>query len=482
MAKTRSKSYLQLRAEAELELRRRQIQRKPAQAFIGYQAWLKQVTPNWVWNWDYQLLIQQHLNKITAGEMEKLMLFIPPRHGKSELVTVRYPVYRLEKNPGMRAIIGAYNQTLAEKFSRKSRRIASTRVALSNERSAVHDWETTAGGGMRAVGVGGGITGQGGDLIVIDDPVKNRKEAQSRVYRDAVYDWYTDDLYTRQEPGCAIILIMTRWHEDDLAGRILRSEDGPNWKVLRLPAEAEANDPLGRQVGEALNPQRYPLEALAKIKVVLKRSYWALYQQRPMEQEGDFFKRSWFEIVRGAPTDGAVYVRYWDRGATANDGDYTVGLLMARVGTTYYVIDVIRGQWSSGERDRIIKQTAAADRAKYSNVQIWLEQEPGSSGVDVINNLVTMLSGYGVHADKVTGEKAVRADPLASQAEVSNVKLVVGAWNEDFIDELTSFPNGANDDQVDAASGAFLRLADAGATWDDVRDLGTTENYSNRWS
>jgi predicted phage terminase large subunit-like protein len=465
---------LQLRAEAELELRRRGANRKPAH-FLQYRAWLKQVTPNWVWDWDYQLLIEQHLNKMTAGTLEKLMLFLPPRHGKSELVTVRYPVYRLELDPTFRAIVGAYNQTLAEKFSRKSRRIAGTRLALSHERTAVHDWETEAGGGLRAVGVGGGITGQGGNLIVIDDPVKNRKEANSRVYRDAVYDWYTDDLYTRQEPGCAMILIMTRWHEDDLAGRILRSDDGPNWKIIKLPAEAEEGDPLGRPVGAALNPKRYPLAALAKIKLVLKRSYWALYQQRPMEQEGDFFKRSWFELVKEFALAGAVFVRYWDRGATADDGDFTVGVLMARVGAVYIILDVVRGQWSTGERDKIILQTAQTDEAKYKHVSIWLEQEPGSSGVDVVRNLTSMLSGFSVHPDKVSGDKAFRAEPLASQAEAGFIKIKIAPWNEDLIDELASFPNGATDDQVDAASGAFLKLADAGAGWEDVKDLGSLE-------
>jgi predicted phage terminase large subunit-like protein len=481
MAKTRSKSFLQLKAEAELELRRRKAASNPAQKIKLYREWLKIVTPNWIWDWDYQLLIQQNLNNITQGKLDRLMLFVPPRHGKSELVTIRYPVYRLEMRPSMRVIVGAYNQTLAEKFSRKSRRIAGARLALSAERYAVHDWETEAGGGLRAVGVGGGITGQGGDLIIIDDPVKNRKEAGSKVYRDAVYDWYTDDLYTRLEPGGAMILIMTRWHEDDLAGRILRSEDGPNWTVIRLPAEAEANDPLGRPVGAALNPARYPLETLRKIKSVLRRSYFALYQQRPMEQEGDFFRRSWFEIVKEFDRLGARYARYWDRGATADDGDWTVGALVARIGTIYLVLDIIRGQWSTGERDKVILQTAKTDAAKYGHVVIWLEQEPGSSGVDVVNSLTTMLSGFAVHPDKVSGDKSSRAEPLASQAEAGNVKIIAAAWNEDLIDELASFPAGANDDQVDALSGAFLRLADAGANWEDVESLGNVTDFESRW-
>ncbi|NLE76759.1 MAG: terminase, partial [Chloroflexi bacterium] len=249
----------------------------------GFGDWLVRNSPaGWEWDWPYQRLLRGRLQAVTRGECRRLMLFLPPRHGKSELVTVRYPVWRLAHEPGLRVIVGAYNQTLANKFSRKARRVAQgAGLRLSPERSAVEDWELARGGSLRAVGVGGGITGQGGDLIVIDDPVKSREEANSEAYRERVFDWYTDDLYTRLEPGGAAILIMTRWHEDDLAGRILRSEDGPNWEALSLPAEAEEGDVLGRAVGEALCPARYDVAALREIRTVLGRSYWALYQQRP---------------------------------------------------------------------------------------------------------------------------------------------------------------------------------------------------------
>lgn len=389
------------------------------------------------------------------------MLFLPPRHGKSETVTIRYPVWRLQKDPEMRVVVAAYNQTLANKFSRKSRRIAqNVGLALSKERTAVEDWETVEGGGLRAVGVGGGITGQGGNLIVIDDPIKSRKEANSKTYRDWVWDWYTDDLYTRLEPDAAIILIMTRWHEDDLAGRILASEDEENWELISLPAEAEANDPLGRKPGEPLCPDRYDLKELKSIRSVLGRSYHALYQQTPREQEGDIFKRSWFEIIKEVPAV-AKRVRYWDLAATQGDGDYTVGTLIAKTDEGLFCIeDVVRGQWSSGERDKNIKQTAALDAENYGNrVKVWIEQEPGSSGVDASNAMIKKLVGYSVRADRVTGDKKTRADPFAAQCEAENVKIKRAKWNEDWFDEITSFDSGAHDDQVDSASGAFSKLS-----------------------
>ena len=388
------------------------------------------------------------------------MLFMPPRHTKSEGVTIRYPVFRIEQDTEYRVIVGAYNQTLANKFSRKSRRIAKeVGITLATDRTAVDDWETTAGGGMRAVGVGGGITGQGGDLIIIDDPVKSREEANSMAYRDKVYDWYTDDLYTRLEPNGAIILIMTRWHEDDLAGRILNSDDGENWKVINLPAIAEDNDPIGRKIGEALCPERFDLPELQNIKRVLGRAFWGLYQQRPQEQEGELFKRSWFEIIPEIDEEIDARCRYWDFAATQDGGDYTVGALIARSKRgTYYVEDIVRGQWSTHNRNNAVLRTAQEDILR-GNVSTCFEEEGGSSGKDASAAIIKLLSGYNVHARRVTGSKEVRAEPFAAQCEGLNVKIVKDKWNEDYIDELTSFPNGANDDQVDASSGGFNEVA-----------------------
>lgn len=382
------------------------------------------------------------------------MLFIPPRHGKSEMVTIRYPVYRLEQEPELRFIIGAYNQTLASKFSRKARRIAQSRFALNTERKAVEDWETAQGGGIRAVGVGSGITGQGGNCIIIDDPIKNREEANSETYRDKVWDWYTDDLYTRLEPGGSIILIMTRWHEDDLAGRILSSEDSPNWTVINLPAEAEADDLLGRELGEALCPERYNLDDLQKIKTVIGNSWYALYQQRPVAPEGEMFKRHWFELVEATPQAGRR-VRYWDKAGTAGGGKMTAGVLIRMHEGVYYIEDCITVQLAAAERESLMKQTAEMDG---DSVTIWVEQEPGSGGKESAEATIKNLAGFSVYADKVTGDKVTRAEPFAAQAQAGNVKIKKGPWNKFYLECLTSFPFGTFADPVDASSGAFNKL------------------------
>lgn len=442
-----------------LELRRRR-----AREYRGHREllpWLEEVTPTWEWRWPHLTHIQSYLDAITTGELSRLMLFVPPRHGKSEMSTVRYPVYRLERDPSLRVIVAAYNQTLANKFSRKSRRIARTRMALNAERNAVEDWETMAGGGMRVVGVGGGVTGQGGDLIVIDDPVKNRQEAESEAYRERVWEWYTDDLWTRLEPGAAMILIMTRWHEDDLAGRILASDDAPNWTVVSLPAEAEENDPLGREPGEALCRDRYDEEALASAKRVLGRSYYALYQQRPQPREGAMFSENWFEVVGAAPKEGRR-VRWWDMGATEDGGDYTVGVLMRMTNDqAVYIEDVERFQLGPGKRDKRIRAVAEFDGP---GVHQWSGQEPGAAGKSSAEAFVRLLSGFPAHTMPETGDKETRAEPLSSYAdterkEEGRVKLVRGEWNKAFVNELIAFPSGKHDDQVDAASHAFNVLA-----------------------
>lgn len=393
------------------------------------------------------------------------MIFMPPRHGKSEMATVRFPVWCIEQRPATRVIIGAYNQLLAQRFSRRARAIATQRFGLSDDQATAGDWETPQGGGVRAVGVGSGVTGHGGDIIVIDDPIKSREEAESLAYRDRVWNWYRDDLYTRREPGAAMILIQTRWHEDDLAGRILASDDAPNWAVVSLPAEAEENDPLGRAPGSALCPERFDLAALADIKsVLLPYSYSALYQQRPVPREGGMFKRDWFKTVQVAPTCTTL-IRAWDRAATAGGGDYTVGVLMGKYplltgrGEQYIILDVKRGQWDTDRRDLEIYRTAYVDNATYGHrVKQVTEQEPGSAGKDVVVAFVRMLKGLAAYGVPSTGDKVTRADPFASQAAIGNVKLLAGAWVPGYLDELCSFPEATHDDQVDGSSAAFKEL------------------------
>ncbi len=426
---------------------------------IDFPAWLADVSPTWRWDWPHLRAVQDRLQAVTEGSCRRLMLYLPPRHGKSEMTTIRYPVWRLEQDPTLRVIIACYGQALAETFSRRARRLAESRLALSKERAAAGDWETEAGGGMRAVGVGTGVAGRGAQLVIVDDPIKSREEADSEAYRERVGAWFTDDLYTRLEPDGAIVLIQTRWHEDDLAGRLLAAMEGggEQWEVLSLPALAEEDDPLGRPEGAPLCPDRYDVAALEGIRTVLGTySFSALYQQRPGPREGGFFKWAWFRPAAAKPAL-ARRVRYWDTAGTEGAGDYTAGVLMSRTAEGIFTVEhVHRGQWSPGRRDQEIVATAKEDG---TSVSIWLEQESGVGGQDRSAATIRALAGYTVHAEHVTGSKESRADPLAAQAEAGNVRVLTGDWVHRFLSELASFPTGSHDDQVDAASGAFAKLA-----------------------
>ncbi|MCB0018368.1 MAG: terminase family protein, partial [Anaerolineales bacterium] len=391
-----------MRFQRELDTLRRKVKELPEQnveQLPMFPDWLTENDPDKRWDWPHMNYIVEHLLLLVNGHIKKLMIFLPPRHAKTALVTIRFVAWYLLSNPAHNVILGAYNQDLANRFSRSIRRIVRHWMPLNEERQSASEWETSAGGGLRAAGVGSGVTGIGANLIIIDDPVKSREEVKSAAYRDRVWEWYATDVTTRLEPDASIILIMTRWGEDDLAGRILSSADGPNWSVISLPAEAEQDDPLGREMGEPLWRERYDSEALAERRTVLGINYYALYQQRPMPQSGGMFKREWFEIVPAAPTE-AIFVRYWDKAATQDGGAYTCGVLLAKNARLahFTIVDVVRGQWSAQEREQIMRQTAEVDQQKYGRVAIWIEQEPGSGGKESAEATIRNLAGFNVRA------------------------------------------------------------------------------------
>jgi predicted phage terminase large subunit-like protein len=254
-----------------------------------------------------------------------------------------------------------------------------------------------------------------------------------------------------------VVLIQTRWHVEDLAGWVQEEHQHEGWRLISMPALDEQDNPLW--------PERYPLEALHGIRETIGPRDWeALYQQRPVPRDGNLFKRAWFPISPAAPSDGQIpsLCRYWDKAATEGGGDYTAGVLVARLRDgRYAILDVVRGQWSPGTREATILQTAQLDAITYGDhaVQQVLEQEGGSAGKSDALASIQALAGHRVAAEHPTGSKEVRAQPLANQAEAGNVYLVAGPWNKAFLDELEAFPQGKNDDQVDAASGAFNRVA-----------------------
>lgn len=409
------------------------------------------------------------LERVASGELKRVMIQLPPRHSKSELVSRLFSAYYLLMNPGHFVGINSYSAELAYTLSNAARQnYVAGGGALSDDTTAKKHWETTAGGGLWAAGVGGSITGKGFHLGIIDDPIKNAEEAASEIIREKHKEWYRSTFYTRAEPDASIIIIQTRWHEDDLTGWLLseetEGEQPENWHIVCLPAIAESVEhipdactlePDGRAEGEALCPERYDIDALNRIKSKGAYNFDALYQQRPTAREGSFFHVNQLQIVDAAPTDGRR-ARGWDKAATVAGGDFTVGVKMNKAPDGFfYIEDVVRGQWDTAARDRTIRQTAELDGKVCKQVG---EQEPGSGGKESAENFIRLLSGFSVSVERSTTAKELRADPLSSQVNAGNVRIVRGEWNRKFIEELRTFPHGKHDDQVDAVALAFNKL------------------------
>lgn len=437
---------------------------------LSYADWLPVVSPTWQWDAPHHIEIQRQLQRVTAGEINRLMIFLPPRHGKSESITVRYTAWRLEQDASMPIIVAAYNHTLAQRFSRKIRKIARERISLSNERSAVDEWETMQGGGVRAVGVGGGVTGMGGKLIVIDDPVKSREEADSATFRDRVWDWYTDDLYTRLEPGGAIILVMTRWHMDDLAGRILDSDDGPNWEVVHLPAIALEDDTLGRDAGEALWPERYPVAELDTIHASIGERGWnALYQGMPQPEGGAVFIRDWWDDRNRydprEPFRPIARIMFWDTAEEDNDqAAYTVAVV-GELGADYRlrIVDVVRERVAFPDLVTLITRTA--ERHNHDGKLHVVDVEYASSGRQAYQTIMAQSPEWlrrVMRRYTPRASKELRAQSAAAWCQNGMVLLPLPdescPWLYDFERELYDFPTGKYKDQVDAFSGLVNRL------------------------
>lgn len=417
------------------------------------------------------------LQRVADGELKRVMLFEPPRHGKSEQVSRLFSGYYLYRHPARWVGLNSYAAELAYTLSRAAREnFLAGGGTLKDDAAAVKHWETTQGGGLWAAGVGGAITGKGFHLGIIDDPLKNAEEAASETIREKQKEWYRSTFYTREEPGGAVVVVMTRWHEDDLAGWLLSEEaeeDEPErWHVVHFEAVKEAESSVypvtctveadPREPGEPLCPERYPLEKLNKIARRIGSYFWAaLFQGKPRPKEGGLFKYDSFEVVDAVPVEGER-VRYWDTAGTEGGGDWSVGTLMVRAKDgTYYVEDVVRGQWSPNRKEEEILETARKDGERYGRhrVDVWMEHEAGIGGKERTLNVIRKLAGYKVQAEHATGSKESRAEPFASQVEAHNVKILRAAWNNAFRSEHADFPHGKHDDQVDSASGAFNKLA-----------------------
>jgi predicted phage terminase large subunit-like protein len=431
-----------------------------------FSAWLPEVSPEFTWDWKYLVYLREQLDRVTRGEIKRLMVFAPPRHGKSEMTTIRYPVYRMEQDPALRVILAAYSADLASKFSRKCRRLAESRFDLAQDSKSVSDWETASGGGMRAVGVGGGVTGMGGNLILLDDCIKSREEAESQRFRDRVYDWYVDDIYSRLEPNGAIIIINTRWHLDDLCGRILASDDAPNWTVVSLPALAEDDDPLGRELGEALCPERFDEEDLASIKRVQTRNFDTLYQQRPVAASGDMIKLGWLShTYKSMPFMKQVRTN-WDTAQTENERNDESASCTLGEGEdgNLYLLAAKFGRWETPQLASNLISQATRLRTIYGSLYKGDYVENKSNGTALTQFLRSSNPELVIVQMNTKGDKVAKTNAITPLLESGRLKVPdltiypqARSWFDGLKTQMLAFPNAAHDDRHDALVMGLLR-------------------------
>lgn len=399
---------------------------------------------------DHHHKICEKLEAVERGDIDRLMIFMPPRHGKSELASKRFPAWALGRQPTRQIIAASYNSDLASDFGRNVRNIVAEPefgevfpgVSLAPDSQAANRMNTNHKGAYVAAGVGTAVTGRGADIALIDDPFKDREEADSERRRDVVWDWYRSTLFTRLMPGGAICLIATRWHEDDLAGRLLEQDgdaaNGGQWDVLELPAIDKA--------GDALWPKWYDIATLNRIKATIGPREWsALYQQRPQPDEGTFFQRVWFKTWDKKP----VLQLYGssDYAVTDGAGDYTVHRVWGIDQTgAIYRIDGWRGQstsdvWIEKKLDLIMKHKPLAWFGESGVIQKAIE--PMLKRRMMERKVYCRLEWLPSMHDKPT-----RARSFQAMAASGRVHFEPGAD----ISEFLVFPAGKHDDEVDTAS------------------------------
>lgn len=413
---------------------------------------------------------QQHLDHIAQalepmhdGTPLRLIVSMPPRHGKSEELSHWTPVWFLANNPTKNVGLASYSADFASDWGRATRDTIQELgpelgLHIRQDVNAASDWKLTTGGGMMTAGVGGPFTGRGFDLLIIDDPIKNRQEANSAVIRDNLWDWWRSTARTRLEPGASIIIVMTRWHEDDLVGRLLAGSDedfADQWQHIRLPALAEPGDAIGRPEGQPLWPARYDEFALAQLRVAAGPSDWAgLYQQRPTQEGGQLFKLDWWQQVDELPPCTGQTIQFWDTAfKTGQENDYSVCMTVYVTAQGYVLKHMYRGRLEFPDLEA---KAIEMDGLHHPQV-IYIED--AASGQSLIQRL-KKETRLPILPSKVDRDKVSRANAVTGLVAAGRVFVPEHAtWLPDFLDEMSSFPNGAHDDIVDATVGALLRIA-----------------------
>lgn len=475
--------------KAQREIYKRELAKRNLLAFV------LRHEPKYIAGWFHKVLcteLEQFLQDVLDGKSPRLMITVPPRHGKSLLASQYFPAWALGNHPDLEFINTSYAQSLQMDFSRKIQELVrapdykllfdGVRIMKGNE--AVERWGLAdkkgerTGGGVLAAGVGGPITGRGAHILLIDDPVKNREEAESVTVREGAKSWYSSTAYTRLAPGGGVLVIQTRWHDDDLSGWLLNEmaeaekemqetgewpEDADRWRVLDFPAIA-THDEKYRKKGDALHEDRYPLKALRKIKRSLAPRDWAaLYQQNPQVEEGAYFSK---KMIRYYTSNPPRYLDIYCAGDLAiskkEHADYCVFLVVGLdEHENIYVLEEYRGRgWDA---DKII-DVMFEIHDKWKPRRFGLEK--GHISMTMDSHLARRKKDakkYDLHIEELPpgkADKEVRARSIQGLMSLGKVFWPEGAlWVDAFLNEMLRFPNGVKDDRVDAAAWIGRMLA-----------------------
>lgn len=443
--------------------------------FLGY------VNPKYQAQW-FHLLIAEHCQMLFEGKIKNLMVFMPPQHGKSEIISRNFPAWALGKNPNLKIVGSSYASDLANGFCLNIQRTIEgesyqsifprTRInGMSGEYyrgfKRNEDYFDIVGhsGFYKAVGVGKGLTGTPVDIAIIDDPVKDAVEAMSPVYRERIWNWYNTVLTTRLHNDSRQIFIMTRWHEDDLAGRILKAEPD-DWTVLIIPAICESHNDNGnseREIGEALWESKHSLAKLLKQKERSPRQFAALYQQRPTIEGGNIVKRDWFNIISQADFR-ALHFREpvhfyldtaYNKKKTGDDNDPSGILAACRIGNNIYII---HAQSVYKEMPDLLRFIPEYINAHEGNSESILHIEPKANGISVVHMLKEITTLNVKQTSTPKDDKEVRFRVVSPRIECGRLYLVQGSWNEEFLNQLCSFPASPHDEYVDIVGYAINDL------------------------
>lgn len=392
------------------------------------------------------------------------------------------------RHPGLRVGIGAHTQKYAEKIGRWVRKLVLRGGGERGDVNRVDEWNLTNGSTFIAKGMGAAIAGEPLDCFCIDDIFGSRQDADSPTKQERAYEWYMDDVTPRLQKDAALLMVNTRWNPGDLMGRIQQSEEWKEWVYVRIPAISETQeerdevnvaqgipkglpDPLNREPGVALCPDRFPIEKLRQKQRIEGVGFASLYQGHPIPRGGTFFERNWFEIITQLPNEKPIrLVRYFDLASSRLDSAcYTAGVLMAKVGlaekTMYVILDVIRGRWMPAERNTMMLNTAIADESRAGFERTWFEEPVYDKDKAAMRGIMAKLAGRRVSPHNVSGagSKELRAEPVADAAKAGLIKVLAGPnagnWIPTFLNEIEGFPKGQYKDQTDSLSGAFAKLS-----------------------